>query len=169
VVALAGLVGAGRSEVARAVFGIDRRDGGTVTVDGRPLPAGKPAAAIAAGVGFVPEDRREQGLVMDLALDHNAALASLRRLRRFGLIRRSAERALARDWAGRLQLKYGDLGDPATTLSGGNQQKLVLAKVAVAPAVAAHHRRTHPGHRRGHQGRGAPAHRRNWSARASPS
>jgi rhamnose transport system ATP-binding protein len=128
VVALAGLVGAGRSEVARAVFGIDRRDAGTVTVSGKVLPPGRPAAAIAAGVGLVPEDRREQGLVMELALDHNAALASLKRLRRFGLIRRSRERALARTWAGRLQLKYGDLGDPATTLSGGNQQKLVLAK-----------------------------------------
>jgi rhamnose transport system ATP-binding protein len=128
VVALAGLVGAGRSEVARAVFGIDKRDAGTVTVRGRRLPAGKPAAAIAAGVGFVPEDRRQQGLVMDLALDHNAALASLRRLSKFGLIRRSAERRLAGEWAGRLQMKYGRLADPATTLSGGNQQKLVLAK-----------------------------------------
>jgi rhamnose transport system ATP-binding protein len=76
----------------------------------------------------VPEDRRQQGLVMDLSIDHNAALASLRRLRRFGLIRRSAERRLATEWAQRLQLKYGRLADAATTLSGGNQQKLVLAK-----------------------------------------
>jgi len=128
IVALAGLVGAGRSEVARAIFGIDRRDAGTVTVNGRALPPGKPTAAMAAGIGFVPEDRRQQGLVMELALDHNAALASLRRLRRFGLIRRSSERRLARDWAGRLQLKYGNLADTAMTLSGGNQQKLVLAK-----------------------------------------
>jgi rhamnose transport system ATP-binding protein len=128
IVALAGLVGAGRSEVARAIFGIDHRDAGTVTVNGRTLQPGKPTAAMAAGIGFVPEDRRQQGLVMDLALDHNAALASLRRLSRFGLIRRSSERRLARDWAGRLQLKYGNLADTATTLSGGNQQKLVLAK-----------------------------------------
>jgi rhamnose transport system ATP-binding protein len=128
VVALAGLVGAGRTEVARAIFGIDRRDAGTVTIKGRQLPPGRPAAAITAGIGFVPEDRRQQGLVMDLALDHNAALASLRRLSRFGLIRRANERRLARDWAGRLQLKFGNLADAATTLSGGNQQKLVLAK-----------------------------------------
>jgi rhamnose transport system ATP-binding protein len=128
IVALAGLVGAGRSEVARAIFGIDRSDAGTVLVRGRPLPVGAPQAAMKAGVGFVPEDRREQGLVMDLAVDHNAALASLGRLRRFGLIRRAAERALAADWASRLQLKYSRLRDPAWTLSGGNQQKLVLAK-----------------------------------------
>jgi rhamnose transport system ATP-binding protein len=128
IVALAGLVGAGRSEVARAIFGIDKRDAGTVTVNGKRLRGGSPEAAIAAGIGFVPEDRRQQGLVMDLSIDHNAALASLRRLRRFGLIRRSAERKLATEWAQRLQLKYGRLADAATTLSGGNQQKLVLAK-----------------------------------------
>jgi rhamnose transport system ATP-binding protein len=81
-----------------------------------------------AGIGFVPEDRRLQGLVMDLAIDHNVALASLHRLGRLGLIKRAAERALARDWGARLQLKYGHLTNPAWTLSGGNQQKVVLAK-----------------------------------------
>ena len=78
IVALAGLVGAGRSEVARAIFGIDRYDAGTV--DGRRQRAAEAArrrAAMAAGVGFVPEDRRQQGLVMDMAIDHNVALASL--------------------------------------------------------------------------------------------
>jgi rhamnose transport system ATP-binding protein len=128
IVALAGLVGAGRSEVARAVFGIDPRERGIVTVSGQPLPANAPRAAMRAGVGFVPEDRRQQGLVMELAIDHNAALASLGRLRRFGLIRRTAEKALTTEWAKRLQLKYGRLADAASTLSGGNQQKLVLAK-----------------------------------------
>jgi rhamnose transport system ATP-binding protein len=136
IVALAGLVGAGRTEVARAIFGIDRRDAGTVLVRGRPLAAGTPQAAISAGIGFVPEDRRQQGLVMDLAIDHNASLASLGRLRRFGVIRRAAERALAGDWAGRLRLKYNRLSDPAWTLSGGNQQKLVLAKwLSLRPTV----------------------------------
>jgi rhamnose transport system ATP-binding protein len=136
IVALAGLVGAGRSEVARAIFGIDRRDAGSVRVGGRELPAAAPIAAMDAGVGFVPEDRRQQGLVMDLGIDHNVALASLRRLGRLGLIRRSAERALATEWAGRLQLKYGHLANPAWTLSGGNQQKVVLAKwLARRPSV----------------------------------
>ncbi len=128
IVALAGLVGAGRSEVARAIFGIDRRDGGVVRMEGRELPNGKPQAAMAAGIGLVPEDRRQQGLVMDLGIDHNLALASLVRLRRFGLIRRSSERRLALTWAGRLQLKFGRMSNPVNTLSGGNQQKVVLGK-----------------------------------------
>ena len=128
IVALAGLVGAGRTEVARAVFGIDRRTSGTVALHGKPLPNGDPQAAMAAGIALVPEDRRQQGLVMDLGIDRNVALASLRRLRRFGLIRRAAERRLATTWAGRLQLKYGALRNDVSTLSGGNQQKVVLAK-----------------------------------------
>jgi rhamnose transport system ATP-binding protein len=128
IVALAGLVGAGRSEVARAIFGIDRRDAGSVTVAGRSLPPGSPQAAMDAGVGFVPEDRRQQGLVMDLGIDHNVALASLRRLSRLGLIRRTSESGLAAEWGRRLQLKARRLSDPAWTLSGGNQQKVVLGK-----------------------------------------
>jgi rhamnose transport system ATP-binding protein len=136
IVALAGLVGAGRSEVARAIFGIDRRDGGTVRIQGRQLAAGSPQAAMAAGLGFVPEDRRLQGLVMDLGIDQNVALASLRRLSRTGLIRRAAEAALAAEWGAKLQLKYSRLAAPAWTLSGGNQQKVVLAKwLSRRPAV----------------------------------
>jgi rhamnose transport system ATP-binding protein len=128
IVALAGLVGAGRSEVARAIFGIDRADGGRVEVGGRRLPAGSPAAAMRAGVGFVPEDRRQQGLVMDLSIARNTALTRLKALSRLGLIAGGSEQRLARDWASRLQLKFHRLGDPVGTLSGGNQQKVVLAK-----------------------------------------
>jgi rhamnose transport system ATP-binding protein len=128
VVALAGLVGAGRTEVARAVFGIDRWDAGSVEVDGRRLPPGSPTAAMAAGIGLVPEDRRQQGLVMDFSIERNIALASLDSVRRAGLIPHGAERRFARDWALRLQLKYGKLTNPVWTLSGGNQQKAVLAK-----------------------------------------
>lgn len=128
IVALAGLVGAGRSEVARAIFGIDRRTSGTVRVRGTQLPNGRPLEAMKAGVALVPEDRRQQGLVMDMGIDHNVALASLGRLRRFGLIRRSSERDLAVTWAGRLQLKFARIRDTVATLSGGNQQKVVLGK-----------------------------------------
>jgi rhamnose transport system ATP-binding protein len=136
IVALAGLVGAGRSEVARAIFGIDRRDAGRVTVHGRELPNGSPRAAMAAGVALVPEDRRQQGLVMDLGIDQNMSLASLSSLEKFGLIRRASERALAAEWAVRLQLKYSRLRNPASTLSGGNQQKTVLGKwLARRPTV----------------------------------
>jgi rhamnose transport system ATP-binding protein len=128
IVALAGLVGAGRSEVARAIFGIDRADAGAVEIEGQRLPAGSPTAAMAAGIGLVPEDRRQQGLVMDFAIDRNIALASLHQIQHAGLIAPRAERRFARDWALRLQLKYGRLTNPVWTLSGGNQQKAVIAK-----------------------------------------
>jgi rhamnose transport system ATP-binding protein len=128
IVALAGLVGAGRTEVARAIFGIDRWDAGSVEVDGRPLRPGSPTAAMAAGVGLVPEDRRQQGLVMDFSIERNIALASLDQVSRAGLVPFGAERTFARDWALRLQLKYSKLANPVWTLSGGNQQKAVLAK-----------------------------------------
>jgi rhamnose transport system ATP-binding protein len=128
IVALAGLVGAGRSEVAMAIFGIDRFDGGRVTVDGRGLRGGSPTEAMSAGIGLVPEDRRQQGLVMEQSIARNVTLASLRRLSRFGLIRAASERRFARDWTTRLQVKYGRLASPMTSLSGGNQQKVVLAK-----------------------------------------
>jgi len=136
IVALAGLVGAGRSEVARAIFGIDRWDAGLVEIEGRRLPPGSPSAAMAAGVGLVPEDRRQQGLVMDFSIERNVALASLGRLQRFGVIPRTAERSFAADWALKLQLRYGRLSNPVWTLSGGNQQKVVLAKwLARKPAL----------------------------------
>jgi rhamnose transport system ATP-binding protein len=136
IVALAGLVGAGRSEVARAIFGIDRRTGGSVRVNGRELPNASPQAAMLAGVALVPEDRRQQGLVMGLGIDQNIALASLRRLSRLGLIRRSSEVALATTWAERLQLKFGRMKNAVSMLSGGNQQKVVLGKwLARAPSL----------------------------------
>jgi rhamnose transport system ATP-binding protein len=128
IVALAGLVGAGRSEVARAIFGIDMPDAGHVDVDGHRLKAGRPLAAMRAGVAFVPEDRRQQGLVMDLSISRNATITRLRALSRMGILRSGDERRLAAEWAARLQLKYHRLEDSVGTLSGGNQQKVVLAK-----------------------------------------
>jgi rhamnose transport system ATP-binding protein len=128
IVALAGLVGAGRSEVARAIFGIDKPDAGHVEVGGRTLPPGRPLAAMRAGIGFVPEDRRQQGLVMDLSIARNATMTRTGALARGGLIRSGAEDRLAKEWATRLQLKFHRLADPVGFLSGGNQQKVVLAK-----------------------------------------
>jgi rhamnose transport system ATP-binding protein len=128
IVALAGLVGAGRSEVARAIFGVDKPDAGHVEVGGRRLPPGRPLAAMRAGIGFVPEDRRQQGLVMDLSIARNATMTRTGALARGGLIRGGAEDRLAREWAARLQLKFHRLADPVGFLSGGNQQKVVLAK-----------------------------------------
>ncbi|MCA2226581.1 sugar ABC transporter ATP-binding protein [Nonomuraea aurantiaca] len=136
IVALAGLVGAGRSEVARAVFGVDRWDAGSVSVAGRPLPAGSPTAAMGAGLALVPEDRRQQGLVMELSIERNIGLTGLGSLRRGVTISRTAERDRAKDWAVRLQLKFARLSDGVGVLSGGNQQKVVLAKwLATKPSV----------------------------------
>jgi rhamnose transport system ATP-binding protein len=130
-VALAGLVGSGRSEVARAIFGIDRWDAGGVELLGERIPPGRPTAAMRAGIGLVPEDRRQQGLVMELSVERNVALTRLRALGRLGaigVIGRGAERKLASDWATRLQIKLHRFADPVGALSGGNQQKVVLAK-----------------------------------------
>jgi len=136
IVALAGLVGAGRSEVTRAIFGIDGHDAGTVRVDGRTVPPANPAAAIAAGVALVPEDRRQQGLVMELSVERNATLPRRWSLSRFGLLFGDAERGAARTWADRLRVKAARLDAPVGSLSGGNQQKVVLAKwLATEPRV----------------------------------
>jgi rhamnose transport system ATP-binding protein len=128
IVGLAGLVGAGRTEVARAVFGVDRYDSGTVTMSGKPLKPRSPQAAIDAGMAFVPEDRRKQGLVMDLSVTRNTTLTLRHQLARFGLLSRQAELSSAEEWSRRLQVKTGSQDLPVSTLSGGNQQKVVLAK-----------------------------------------
>jgi rhamnose transport system ATP-binding protein len=128
IVALAGLVGAGRSEVMQAVFGVDRYDTGSVRFLGRPLKPGSPRAAMAAGMALVPEDRRQQGLVMELSVERNVTLPRSRALSRLGLLLGGSERREAKTWTSQLQTKLGRLSDPVGTLSGGNQQKVVLAK-----------------------------------------
>ena len=126
--ALAGLVGAGRTEVARAVFGIDPYDAGAITFDGRKLRPRNPQVAITAGMGFVPEDRRKQGLVMDLSVARNVTLTLRNKYTTAGLINGAAERRAAQEWSKRLQVKTGSQEYAVSTLSGGNQQKVVLAK-----------------------------------------
>ncbi|MGH8782467.1 sugar ABC transporter ATP-binding protein [Paraburkholderia sp.] len=136
IVALAGLVGAGRSEVARAIFGIDPLDGGEIRIAGKRLAPGRPATAVAAGLALVPEDRRQQGLALELSIARNASMTVLGRLVRFGLISARRETELATRWGTRLQLKASDPAAPAGTLSGGNQQKVVLGKwLATHPQV----------------------------------
>jgi len=135
-VALAGLVGAGRSEVARAIFGIDQVDAGEVHIAGKPLQLGRPQAAVRAGLALVPEDRRAQGLALELSIARNASLTVLGRLVKHGLISSRSENTLAVDWGKRLRLKASDLDAPVGTLSGGNQQKVVLGKwLATGPKV----------------------------------
>ncbi|MET8448108.1 sugar ABC transporter ATP-binding protein [Streptomyces sp. NPDC005209] len=136
IVGLAGLVGAGRTEVARAVFGIDRWDAGEVEVEGRGLTNGAPSVAMAAGLALVPEDRRAQGLVMDMSIERNIGLTGLRTTVKAGFVDRGAERSRSLDWAVRLRVKYARIADAVSTLSGGNQQKVVLAKwLATGPKV----------------------------------
>ncbi len=136
IVALAGLVGAGRSEVARAIFGVDRYDRGAVLVNGKRLPPGRPAAAMRAGMALVPEDRRQQGLVMELSVERNANLTRRWALSRLGLLNRRTERANAHRWTDILRVKTATVTAPVSTLSGGNQQKVVLAKwLATGPQV----------------------------------
>src|SRR6202007_1415212 len=127
IVALAGLVGAGRSEVARAIFGIDPLDSGEVSVNGTDLRNHTAQDAMAAGIGFVPEDRKQQGLVMEMTAPRNATLTVLPQVQRFGFVSREKERQIAAQWTERMRLK-GHIDEPVNILSGGNQQKVVLAK-----------------------------------------
>jgi rhamnose transport system ATP-binding protein len=118
------------------VFGVDEYDSGSVTFLGKPLPKGSPRAAIKAGMGLVPEDRRKQGLIVDMSIARNLTLVIRRRLTKAGLLAKSSEYRTAQDWAGRLQVKAGSLDSEGGTLSGGNQQKVVLAKwLATGPKL----------------------------------
>ena len=128
IVGLAGLVGAGRSEIARAVFGVDGYDAGSVALAGKPIPPHDPRAAIRAGMGFVPEDRRQQGLVIQGTVGKNIASVIRGGLTRAGFLTARAEYDAARPWAGRLEVKTNALDMKAATMSGGNQQKVVIAK-----------------------------------------
>ena len=136
IVGLAGLVGAGRSEVARAVFGVDPYDSGSVTLEGKRIAPGRPTAAMAAGLALVPEDRRKQGLVLDSSVSRNITMAIQKSLTKGGLLSDRAENGAARVWASRLEVKTSALDTVAGTLSGGNQQKVVLGKwLATGPTV----------------------------------
>ena len=128
VLGFAGLVGAGRSELARALFGIDPRTTGRVWVNGVLLPPGLPARAIATGIGLVPEDRKRQGLVLSMGVLSNATLSVLSRIGRWGFVHRPTEAQAAVPYLERLRLRAPRLDTPAGSLSGGNQQKIVLTK-----------------------------------------
>jgi ABC-type sugar transport system ATPase subunit len=136
IVGMAGLVGAGRSEVAQAIFGADRADQGEVLVGGKRLPPGSIQAALDAGVALVPEDRQHLGLVLPMSVGANLSMAVLPQLTRLGLISDSREQALARGLVGDLRVKTASTAVAAQTLSGGNQQKLVIGKwLATRPRV----------------------------------
>ena len=129
ILGLAGLVGAGRSEVARMVFGAEPREAGEVRLDGRRLDPGSPRRSIAAGICLLPEDRRGHGLVLTQSARANFALPNLDRFRRPGSVvdRRREGRAFAR-WRKQLDIRLARSGQRVGTLSGGNQQKVVIAR-----------------------------------------
>ena len=128
ILGIGGLVGAGRTEILRLVAGVDRPDAGTVAVGDHPLPPGRADAAIRAGVGLAPEERKAQGLWPGWDLVRNVTVADLRRFRRRGLLDRRAERAEARRHLRSLQTTPDDPERLVSELSGGNQQKVVLAR-----------------------------------------
>jgi ribose transport system ATP-binding protein len=136
IVGMAGLVGAGRSEVAEAVFGVDGAQEGTVLVNGKPVRIESPKDAIANGIYLIPEDRRETGLILDLVVRENITLPGLRRYAPGCLIQFEAERQTASDMCSRLNIKTPSVETLVANLSGGNQQKVVLAKwLSLEPKV----------------------------------
>jgi ribose transport system ATP-binding protein len=128
ILALAGLVGAGRTEVAEALFGLDKQSSGRVTVQGRAISGHDPKKAMALGMGLVPEDRKRFGLVLSMNARENVSLPTLNRLSTAGWVRGRQERAVAGKFFDRMRVKAPSLDAPTIGLSGGNQQKLVIAK-----------------------------------------
>ncbi|TPP06815.1 sugar ABC transporter ATP-binding protein [Rhizobium glycinendophyticum] len=128
IMGLAGLVGAGRTELARALFGIDPVLSGQVEIDGRLVEPGSVGAAIAAGICLVPEDRKTEGLFLDFSIAGNIIMPRLDAVTRHGFIDEGAELRVAEDFRERLSIKARRLDRPVGELSGGNQQKVVLAK-----------------------------------------
>ncbi len=129
IVGLGGLVGSGRSEVARVIFGADRLDSGAILLHGAERKIRSPSEAVRAGVCLVPEDRKAQGVVLDAPILVNATMAKLSAVvNRFGFIRKGVERKIVTELGASLKLKASRIEAPVSSLSGGNQQKVVLAK-----------------------------------------
>jgi rhamnose transport system ATP-binding protein len=136
ILGLAGLVGAGRTELARVLFGLTPADAGTIAVDGRACAIRTPAQAVALGLAYVPEDRRQHGVIGALSVAANTSLASLGRLARYGLLDRRRERTEAQRYVQEFAIRTPSIDAPVGTLSGGNQQKVALARwLATAPRV----------------------------------
>jgi ribose transport system ATP-binding protein len=136
IVGMAGLVGAGRTELLQTLFGITPARGGTITVDGATLTIHDPRTAIAAGLALVPEDRKQQGLIIEMAVADNLSLASIARDQRAGFLNFAAERDLTAEMTERMRIKTPSPRQIVRFLSGGNQQKVVLGKwLAMKPKV----------------------------------
>lgn len=134
VVGLAGLIGAGRTELCRAIFGVDPIDSGSISVDGKPVRIRSPRDAVRAGLALIPEDRQRTGLATGLPTGQNMLMASLRSVSSFGFLNHAKEKAVVAEQSARLRLKSGSPRQLAGKLSGGNQQKVVIAKWVVRGA-----------------------------------
>jgi rhamnose transport system ATP-binding protein len=136
VVGLSGLIGAGRTEVARAIFGLARLDSGEVRVRGELVQIDSPEQALAKGIGYVPEERRAQGLFLPLSIERNISMTALPSISPLGFVRRAREKSLAEALSKRLDVRGAQISAPVVRLSGGNQQKVVLAKaLALKPDI----------------------------------
>jgi ABC-type sugar transport system ATPase subunit len=136
VLGLAGLVGAGRTEIARCIFGADRFDSGTIMLDGETVHVRSPQDAVRLGIGYVPEDRKRQGLFLDMTVRQNITMSVAHRMTRAGIIDRSAITEVATSYRDRLSVRPPLLDVPVNRLSGGNQQKVALAKwLALRPRL----------------------------------
>jgi monosaccharide-transporting ATPase len=128
IVGLAGLLGSGRTETARAIFGADAADGGALTFDGRDFAPSTPHDAIAAGIGFVSEDRKGEGIIPELSVRENLTLAILPALTRFGVVSRQRQAEIVDRYMQRLGIRASSADQPIRELSGGNQQKVLIAR-----------------------------------------
>ncbi|NOZ61285.1 MAG: sugar ABC transporter ATP-binding protein [Calditrichaeota bacterium] len=128
ILGVAGLVGSGRTELARAILGADKKISGSVKLAGKKLIIKSPADAIKAGIGFVPEDRKDQGLFFDLNLMANMTISNLSALTRRGMIKKKLEKQTAESLSKQLRIKLSSLTDSVNSLSGGNQQKIILSR-----------------------------------------
>ncbi len=128
ILGFAGLVGAGRTEVARVIFGLDRADAGEIRIDNQPVNISSPRVAMRHGLAYVPEDRRQQGLVMDFSIAANMTLPILQQVSRLGVVNRQREREIATSYSQQLRVRSAGIDQLVKALSGGNQQKVVLAK-----------------------------------------
>jgi rhamnose transport system ATP-binding protein len=136
ILGLAGLVGAGRTELARVLFGLTPADTGEIRLRGRPVVVDSPARAVELGIAYVPEDRRRHGVILDLPVAANATLAVLRKVSALGFLNYRREDEVAAAFVHRLGIKTPSLATPVGNLSGGNQQKVALARwLAAEPAV----------------------------------
>jgi rhamnose transport system ATP-binding protein len=128
IVGIAGLLGSGRSELLRAIFGADPVEGGDIEIDGERVRPGDARRAVQAGLGLLTEDRKQLGLLLELSIRENASIAHLDEISRFWIVDRKRERSIVDQYLGGLKLRAGSWEQPVSSLSGGNQQKVLLAR-----------------------------------------